>query len=76
MNFRLQEYNRDTKEPYSSTIKLLASSNAKERVYKMGTGEEFEVELFEVPPHSIPIRCDVRYLDWDVRHLIIFFYST
>lgn len=34
-------------------------------------GEEYEVELFEVPPHAIPIRCDVRYLDWDVRQFVV-----
>lgn len=40
-------------------------------------GEEYEVELFEVPPHAIPIRCDVRHLDWDVRaHFPLFLQQT
>lgn len=28
--------------------------------------DAYEVELFDIPPHCVPIRCDVRYFDWDV----------
>jgi len=27
--------------------------------------EEYEIETFAIPPHCVPIRCDVRFLDWD-----------
>jgi hypothetical protein len=30
--------------------------------------EEVEVEAFAVPPHCVPIRKDVRFVDWTVRN--------
>eukprot|EP00029_Vermamoeba_vermiformis_P008124 TRINITY_DN3711_c0_g1_i1.p1 TRINITY_DN3711_c0_g1~~TRINITY_DN3711_c0_g1_i1.p1 ORF type:complete len:292 (-),score=71.69 TRINITY_DN3711_c0_g1_i1:40-888(-) len=35
------------------------------KVAPLINGEEYEVETFAIPPYCIPIRCDVRYLDWD-----------
>ncbi|KAL6041488.1 MT-A70-domain-containing protein [Balamuthia mandrillaris] len=27
--------------------------------------DEYELEVFDIPPHCVPIRCDVRLFDWD-----------
>eukprot|EP01121_Diplochlamys_sp_Union-15-3_P019187 TRINITY_DN7169_c0_g1_i1.p1 TRINITY_DN7169_c0_g1~~TRINITY_DN7169_c0_g1_i1.p1 ORF type:complete len:276 (-),score=53.99 TRINITY_DN7169_c0_g1_i1:1-828(-) len=27
--------------------------------------DEYQIETFNIPPHCVPIRCDVRYLDWE-----------
>jgi mRNA (2'-O-methyladenosine-N6-)-methyltransferase len=47
-----------------NTLELELKDNSHSTTAIQGHEEDYEFEAFEVPPHCVPIRCDVRYFDW------------